>query len=72
MIAAELREKSINELQHELKELLREQFNLRMQKGSGQPVKPHLFQRVRKDMARIKTIIQQKSVDALTAEKGDK
>ena len=60
MRAAELRDKNTCELQHELKELLREQFNLRMQRGSGQPVKSHLFQRVRRDIARVLTILQEK------------
>jgi large subunit ribosomal protein L29 len=74
MIAAELREKTVAELQQELKELLREQFNLRMQKGSGQVIKPHLFQRARRAIARINTIIQEKDTDvkARTAEKGEK
>lgn len=68
MKAAELREKDINELQQELHELLREQFNLRMQKGSGQAIKPHLFERVRRDIARVKTILHDKTPKVKTDE----
>lgn len=60
MAAADLRDKSVDDLNKELTSLFREQFNLRMQKGSGQDVKPHNYQRVRRQIARIKTIIQQK------------
>ncbi len=59
-----LREKSIVELQVELKALLRELFNLRMQRGSsdgsGTAVRPHLFKEVRRNVARVKTIIHEK------------
>jgi len=56
----ELLGKSVEELNTELNGLFREQFNLRMQRGSGQDVKPHNFKRVRREIARIKTVIQQK------------
>jgi len=56
----ELAEKSVEELNTELNGLFREQFNLRMQQGSGQDVKPHNYKRVRREIARIKTIIGQK------------
>lgn len=56
----DLRQSSAPELQKELQALLKEQFNLRMQKGSGQTIKPHLFSKVRKQIARIKTIMTQK------------
>jgi large subunit ribosomal protein L29 len=59
--AAELRNKSVDELNKELSALFREQFNLRMQQGSGQDVKPHNHKRVRREIARIKTIINQKN-----------
>jgi len=64
MKASELREKSTEELQKELNSLLREQFNLRMQRGSGQQPRPHLFSRVRKDIARIKTVLNEKAGSA--------
>ncbi|MFK8078200.1 MAG: 50S ribosomal protein L29 [Granulosicoccus sp.] len=57
---SELTAKSVEELSTELGSLFREQFNLRMQRGSGQDVKPHNFKRVRRQIARIKTIINQK------------
>jgi len=56
MDTAELRKKTEEELNTELMELLREQFNLRMQKGSGQLSKPHKMKQVRRDIARVKTI----------------
>ncbi len=60
MNASELRQKSVDELKAELIELLREQFNLRMQRGSGQLPRPHLFRQVRRNIARVKTVIGEK------------
>jgi large subunit ribosomal protein L29 len=57
---SDLQQKTVEELTTELGGLFREQFNLRMQRGSGQDVKPHNFKRVRRQVARIKTIIHQK------------
>ena len=57
MKAEELRKKSGKELQDELQELLKEQFKLRMQKSSGQMSSPARFKAVRRDIARIKTIM---------------
>ncbi len=59
MSASELRKLSVEELQKELSSLLREQFNLRMQRGSGQTVKTHMFSQIRRKIAQIKTIIGQ-------------
>ncbi len=56
----DLREKSIEELSVEMTSLYKELFNLRMQRGSGQDVKPHLFSTARKSIARIKTLISEK------------
>ncbi len=50
-------------LKDELLSLLREQFNLRMQKGSGAAIKPHLFKRVRRQIARIHTRIRQQATE---------
>ena len=61
MIAKELRKKSIDELNEEMMALLREQFNLRMQKASGEMANTHLYKKVRTGISRIKTIITQKS-----------
>ena len=57
MNATELRGKKPEDLQEELSKLMREQFNLRMQKGSGQLAKPSEVKRVRREIARVKTIL---------------
>lgn len=62
MKASELRNKSSEELTKELFALLREQLNLRIQKGAGQPPKPNLLKKVRHDIARIKTILSEKGL----------
>ena len=46
---------SATELESELLELRKEQFNLRMQRGTGQLANPSRFKSVRRDIARIKT-----------------
>ena len=53
----DLKTKSATELAEQLVELRREQFNLRMQRGMGQLGKPHELTRVRKDIARVKTVL---------------
>lgn len=58
--AKDFREKDEAGLKQELLNLRKEQFNLRMQQGSGQMSKPHLFQNVRRDIARVKTILAEK------------
>ncbi len=60
MNAKEARAKSVADLQKELNALLKEQLNLRMQKGMGESPKPHLYERVRLDIARVKTILTEK------------
>ncbi|OGT63869.1 MAG: 50S ribosomal protein L29 [Gammaproteobacteria bacterium RIFCSPLOWO2_02_FULL_47_50] len=62
MNTSELRKKNNEELNNLLLELRREQFNLRMQKGSGQLSKPSEVKRVRRDIARIKTIMNESSM----------
>ena len=59
MEASELRQKSIEELNEELLELRREQFNLRMQKNTGEMAQHHQHRKVRKDIARVKTVINE-------------
>ena len=61
MKANKLREKDGAELTVLLLELRRKQFNMRMQAGSGQPPRPTDIRATRRDIARIKTIIKQKS-----------
>ncbi len=60
MKASELREKSVDELQTQLQELYKDQFNYRMQNTTGQLGQVHLIGEVKKDIARIKTIITEK------------
>ncbi|PID61317.1 MAG: 50S ribosomal protein L29 [Gammaproteobacteria bacterium] len=59
--AGDLREKSVGELNDEMNKLYREQFNLRMQEGGGLEIKTHNYKRVRRDIARIKTVINEKN-----------
>ena len=60
MNASELREKNVGDLEQVLHDLLKEQFNLRMQRGTGQLSRPHLMAQVRKDIARVKTVMNEK------------
>lgn len=62
MKAKELREKTGEQLHELLIEKRREQFNLRMQAGSGQPPRSSEFGEVRRDIARIKLIIGEKKL----------
>ncbi len=61
MKTAELREKNVEELDAELINLLREQFNLRMQSSTGQLEKSHQLRTVRRSIARVKTILTEKA-----------
>ena len=56
----ELRSQSAQDLQEQLIELRREQFNLRMQKGSGQQKQTHHFKRVKREIAQIKMLLGDK------------
>ncbi len=58
----ELRKKQSDELDNDLVELLKEQFKLRMQQGSGQLARPHLLKQVRRNIARVKTVITETKV----------
>jgi large subunit ribosomal protein L29 len=57
MKAKDLRSSSADDLQKKLEELLREQFNLRMQRGTRQLSRPSQMRTVRRDIARIKTVM---------------
>ena len=59
MDVQELRKKSVAELNDELLELRREQFNLRMQQATGEHPHHHEHSRVRKDIARVKTVLNE-------------
>ena len=61
MNAAEMRSKTESELNNELVELRREQFNLRMQRAVGQLGNPARFKEIRREIARLKTVLNEKS-----------
>ncbi|PMH42585.1 50S ribosomal protein L29 [Vibrio sp. 10N.286.49.B3] len=61
MKAQDLREKNVEELNTELLNLLREQFNLRMQAATGQLQQTHTLKAVRRDIARVKTVLTEKA-----------
>jgi len=71
--AQEYRKMSVKDLNAELINLRREQFNLRMQMGSGNTPKIHRFSIVRHDIARIKTILTEMALtnNAATMQKGN-
>lgn len=64
MKASELRQQSTSELEKQLHELLREQFNLRMQRGVGQLTRPSDMKAGRRNIARIKTLLTEMKVDS--------
>ena len=64
MKAEELRGKTEAELAEELVTLRREQFNLRMQQATGQLVRSDQYGKVRKDIARIKTVLNERPAKA--------
>ncbi|MDQ7997780.1 MULTISPECIES: 50S ribosomal protein L29 [Rhodanobacteraceae] len=57
MASKDINQKSAEELKQDLLDLRKEQFNLRMQKGSGQLTQPHQLRRVRRDIARTKFVL---------------
>ncbi|MDD9889483.1 MAG: 50S ribosomal protein L29 [Gammaproteobacteria bacterium] len=71
MKAEELREKSVEELQQQLQDLYKDQFNYRMQNSTGQLGQIHLVKEVRKDIARVKTILSEKENSETQEEKSE-
>ena len=61
MKANELRDKSVDELNQQLLSLREEQFKLRMAKATGQLGQSHLLKQIKRDIARLKTVLQQKA-----------
>ena len=59
MKASEIRQKSVEDLAKELEALHKEQFNLRMQSATGQLTRSSELKRVRRDIARIKTVLNE-------------
>ncbi len=62
MNANELRKKNAAELTEELLSLRKEQFNLRMQQAMGQLARSDQYRRVRKDIARTKTVMREQEM----------
>jgi large subunit ribosomal protein L29 len=67
MKARELREKTLKQLEEQLLELRREQFNLRIQQATGQQARSDQVTRVRRDIARLKTIVREREQQKQTA-----
>ena len=61
MNAAELRAKNAGDLEQELTELLRAQFNLRMQRATQQLTNNSQLRKVRRDIARVRTVLATKA-----------
>ena len=61
MKAKELRAKSVDELNKELLDLLKAQFSLRMQKATQQLNNPSQIGKVRRDIARVRTLLREKA-----------
>ena len=68
MKAAELRDKTPEELREELAKLKKESFNLRFQQATGQLENTAAFRKARRDAARVKTVLNQKAAAAATGE----
>lgn len=68
MDASELKNKNKDELLEELVELRREQFNLRMQQATGQMARPDQYRKVRKNIARVKTVLRAKEIETTKQE----
>lgn len=60
----ELRAKSATELKDELVELRKEEFSLRMKRGTGQLSDTSRFKKIRREVARIKTILNEQAAAA--------
>jgi len=60
MKASEIRQKSVEDMAQELVALHKEQFSLRMQNATGQLTRSSEMKRVRRDIARIKTVLNEK------------
>lgn len=64
MNTSELRSKSADELQKRLVELHREHLNLRVQRATGQMTNPSRFRSLRREVARVKTLLKEQASQA--------
>jgi large subunit ribosomal protein L29 len=62
MKVKDIRQMTADQINEEIAKLRREQFNLRMQSATGQGAKPDQHGKVRKDIARMKTILRQREI----------
>lgn len=60
MKSAELREKSVDDLKVEAREMSKQLFQLRLQKATGQLDNVSKFKQIKKDLARVKTVLTEK------------
>lgn len=67
MKAKEIREKNQTELENELQELKKELFNLRFQHATNQLANPMELKRVKRDIARVKTVMRQQELGQLVS-----
>lgn len=72
MKAAELRERTDDQLQDEILKLKKEQFNMRFQKATGQLENTARIGVVRRDIARLKTVLNERAVKGSSAKPGNK
>ena len=70
MNAKELNDKTPDQLRDELVNLKKESFNLRFQQATGQLENPARIRAVKRDVARVKTILNQKAAAAASTEQG--
>lgn len=68
MQAADIRDKSPDQLKDELLALKKEQFNLRFQQASGQLENTARFRQVRRDIARMQTVLNEKARAAASSD----
>ena len=63
MKISEIREMSIEDINKKIVELKNELFEMRMKQATGRLEKPHMINKLRKDVARLKTVLTEKSKD---------
>ncbi len=71
-MSKELHSKPAAELRAELIKLRKEQFALRLQRATGQAIKPDQFGKVRRSVARIKTVLRAQELGLATGQKADR
>ena len=62
MRAAEIRELSLGEIEKKLRDTREELLQMRLRKETGQVEQPHLLRQIRRDVARLETVLKEKGV----------